>query len=68
MTISFSKEFYSISAINKAIKAYKKIALFKIVDDKKNIKVQIRSSSKEVKDIIADEFSNYVLAETQKIK
>ena len=68
MTISFNKKFYSISVINKAMKVYKKIATFKVVDNKNNIKVQIKSDNKEIKNIIADEFCNYVLAETQKLK
>jgi len=68
MNISFNKKFYSISAINKAVKAYKKIAVFKIINTKSNTKVQITSKDKEIKNIIADEFCNYVLAETQKIK
>ena len=68
MTIFFNKKIYSISAINKAVKAYKKIAIFKIIDNKNKIKVQIKSKDKEVKDILADEFCNYVLSETQKFK
>ncbi len=68
MTIFFNKRFYSILAINKATKVYKKIAIFKVVDNKNNIKVQIGNVDEEIKNILVDEFRNYVLAETQKFK
>ena len=68
MAVFFNKKIYSISAINRAAKVYKEIAILKIVDNKNKIKVQIKSKDKEIKNILTDEFCNYVLSETQKFK
>ncbi len=68
MTIVFSKSFYPIQAIKKAIKAYDELAVFKFKEKKNNIKVDIINVDKDIKTLIKDEFCNYVLAETKRFK
>ena len=63
MTIAFNKGFYNLKAIKKATKEFGELADFKIKEDNKNFKVSVENTDKEVKKIIGDEFSNYVLAE-----
>ncbi len=63
MTIVFNKGFYKLSAVKKAIKAYKNLAKFGTKEEKNKIKVELSKIDKDVKNIIKDEFSNYVLAE-----
>lgn len=66
MTLVFNKQFYHLRAIKKAIKAYKELAVFNIKEKDDNIEVDIDEVDKDVKDVIKDEFCNYVLAETKK--
>ncbi len=66
MTILFNKQFYRLQAIKKAIEAYKELAVFNIKEKDNNIKINIDKIDKDVKDIIKDEFCNYVLAETKR--
>jgi hypothetical protein len=65
ITIVFSKKFYSMESIKKTILAYKKFGQFSVKEEKNYIKVNIINPEKKIKDIIKDEFSNYVLAETK---
>lgn len=66
MTIVFNKQFYHLQAIKKAIEVYKELAVFNIKEKDNNIEVDIDEVDKDVKDVIKDEFCNYVLAETKK--
>jgi len=66
MTISFSKKLYNLKAIQKSIEAYNGLGVFSIKKDKKNIKVEINDIDKDVKDIIKDEFCNYVFNEIKR--
>jgi len=66
--INFNKNFYNFKAVKNAIKAYKKLANFRIEDDKGYIKVEIKCIGKEVENLIRDEFSNYVLSEMKNFK
>lgn len=68
MTIFFNKKFYSLEAIKKTIKAYKKVAVFKLKEKKNNFEVNITDVDKDIKVLIKDEFCNYVLAETKRFK
>ena len=68
MVILFNGKFYSLGAIKRTTKAYKDLAVFKIKEKKNNFEVNINRIDKDVKDIIKDEFCNYVLAETKKVK
>lgn len=65
MTILFSKDFYTLNSIKKAIKAYDHLADFVVLSDKKKRKVIVKNIDKSVKDIFEDEFSNYVLSENR---
>ncbi len=59
--IGFNKKIYNIGAIKSAIRAYKDLANFEIKEDKECIKVLIAAMDKDIKNIIKDEFCNYVL-------
>jgi hypothetical protein len=61
MSINFNKDFYSLEAIKKAIQDYKGLADFDIEVGKKNIKINLKNIDPESKDIIKEEFCNYVL-------
>jgi len=61
IVINFNKKFYTGEVIKKAIQDYKRIASFNIKFDKKEIKVEIKNINLEFKDIIKEEFCNYVL-------
>lgn len=59
--VNFNKKIYNLEAINKAICEFKNLANFTIEDRDNNIAVKIDKIDKEVKDILKDEFANYVL-------
>lgn len=59
--IAFNKELYPIEAINRAVKAYKGLAKFSIQKRKGYIRVFLNDIREDLKDVIKDEFSNYVL-------
>lgn len=63
MTVIFNKNFYNLKAIKKAIGAFKKLAYFKIEENNKTYRILIRNIDEEIKGVIEDEFSNYILAE-----
>jgi len=63
VSFDLNKDFYNLQAIRNTIKAYKKLADFKVRKDKKTIKVIMKNIDKEVENVIEDEFCNYVLAE-----
>ena len=66
MTINFSGKLYNLKAIQSSIEAYSELGVFSVKKDKKNIKVEINNIDKDVKDIIKDEFCNYVLNEVKR--
>lgn len=68
MLIKFSKRFYSPKAIKNSAQAYQGLAKFDIKKDKDGIKVKITDIDQDVKNILKDEFCNYVLSETVKQK
>jgi len=61
-TIRFNKKIYSLAAIKKAIEEFKNLAEFKVKDLNDYLEVEIDKIDNEVKDVLPDEFSNYVLA------
>ena len=65
MTIKFNKNFYNIEAVKKSVRAFEKLADFEIKEKKNFIEVTIKNIDKDFKEILSDEFSNYVLAETK---
>ena len=65
MIIKFNKNFYNIEAIKKAIRTYPKLANFEIKEKKNFVEVTIKNIDKDLKNVLTDEFSNYVLAKTK---
>lgn len=68
MIINFNKQFYNLNAIQSAISAYKDLADFHISDNNKIIKLKVDNIDKDIKDILRDEFCNFVLSEIKKHK
>ncbi len=61
MTINFNRNFYNLKSIEKAIHDYKGLADFDIEVGKKNIKVDLKNIDPESRNVIKEEFCNYVL-------
>lgn len=61
MEISFNKKFYQKEAIEEAIEAYSNFADFTLSREGSNWKVTLEEVDSKYKDIIKDEFANYVL-------
>ena len=68
MVIVFSKDFYQIDAVEKAVDAYQALAVFDVEETVNQIKVEIKEIDKDVRQVFKEEFCNYVLAETKKLK
>jgi len=64
--LRFNTQIYKKEAIREAISAYMHLAKFKVKDNKDYIKVKIENMNPKVKNILMDEFSNYVLGMTKK--
>ena len=62
MTVNFKKNLYNLEAIKKAARTYQGLADFKINQTKKAVTVHLENIRPEAKDIIKEEFCNYVLA------
>jgi len=60
--LKFHKKLYKEAAIKQAVKAFSHLADFKVVDRGHYTMVNLDNIKREVTDIIADEFGNYVLA------
>jgi len=61
MTINFNRNFYNLKSIEKAIRDYEGLADFDIEVGKKNIKVDLKNIDPESRNVIKEEFCNYVL-------
>ncbi|MBL7154902.1 MAG: hypothetical protein ISS88_00130 [Candidatus Portnoybacteria bacterium] len=59
--VKFNKNLYNLRAIKLAIKEYQNLANFSLRQKRKYFQVELRNIDKEVKQIIRDEFCNYVL-------
>lgn len=59
--LKFHSKLYSLENLKKAIKAYEKIAKFKLVKEKEYAKVEIKVLSGRQDENIGDEFKNYAL-------
>lgn len=68
MIIGFDKKFYTLKAIQNAAKAYEDLADLKVKADKSKITVEANNIDKDIKNVFKDEFCNYVLSETKRIK
>lgn len=67
VAIKFNKNFYNLEAVKKSAAAFKKLANFRVKEKKNFIEVEIENVDKNFKDVLGDEFSNYVLAETKNV-
>jgi len=68
MIIGFDKKFYALKSIKNAAKAYEELADFKVKTDKNKITVEANNIDKDIENVFKDEFCNYVLSETKRIK
>jgi hypothetical protein len=62
MEIKLNKKIYPLRAIKKSVKAYSKLADFKIEQNKDYFLIQIQNLKNQNKDKFKDEFLNYVLS------
>lgn len=60
--LRFNGQIYKREAIEKAIAAYARLAEFNIKEKNKYAIVNIKKIHPKVKDVLKDEFANYVLA------
>ncbi len=67
MKLNFNKKIYKIEAIKKTVQAYNGLANFSVSHEGDYILVELTDIDADVKDVIADEFSNYVLAQMQEL-
>jgi hypothetical protein len=63
MIVKFSKKFYNLKAIEKSIKTYQGLGSFHLKKDKDDIMVEITDIDNNFKNVLKDEFCNYVLSE-----
>lgn len=66
MEIKFTKKIYNKKGVDNAISAYGNLAEIKLFEDDTFYFVTMENIDNEVKDIIKDEFCNYLLFETVK--
>lgn len=66
MIIRLNSKIYSKKAIKNAVDMFKKLASFKINEDKPYYTVYINTDNPAIKKVIKDEFVNYVLGLTKK--
>jgi hypothetical protein len=59
--IKFNKKIYNLEAVKKAVEEFKNLANFTIKELDGCIEVKMDKIDKSVKNILKDEFSNYVL-------
>ena len=59
--IKFNKDIYNLKAIEKAIEEYKNLAAIQVKAGKDYFEVKMDNIDSEVKNVIKDEFANYVL-------
>lgn len=60
--IKLNKRIYSLKAIQQAIEAYKHLTKFSLHQDARYYNVIIYNIAADFKNILKDEFTNYVLA------
>ncbi len=64
--LRFSNRIYKKEAVQEAISTYSHLAKFSLGQSKSYFEVRIEKMAADVKNIISDEFANYVLGETKK--
>ena len=60
-SIKFNKKIYTLEAVKKAVAEFKNLADFGLKEAGNYIEVKIDKIDKGVKNILPDEFANYVL-------
>jgi len=60
-SIKFNKKIYTLEAVEKAIGEFKNLADFSLKEAGNYIEVKMDKIDKEVKDVLPDEFANFVL-------
>ncbi|MBL7130722.1 MAG: hypothetical protein ISS45_04895 [Candidatus Omnitrophica bacterium] len=65
INVKLNKQIYRLGAIKQAIKAYRDLAQFSLRQDPQYYKVTIDNIDFDFKDILRDEFANYILAVTK---
>jgi len=66
MKIKFNNQIYNEKAIKTAVSAYNKIAKIKVQKTRSYYLVNIKNAKSCFKQVLKDEFSNYVLGLTKK--
>jgi len=66
--IGFDRKFYDLQALQNTIQAYQGLADFKLKTKKNSFEVEASDIDKDVRGVLEDEFCNYVLSETKKVK
>ncbi len=59
--IKFNNKIYKLEAIKRALEEYKSLAKFSLKENDDYIEVEIDEIDQEVKNVLKDEFANYVL-------
>ena len=62
MIIYLNKNFYKLSDIKNAVKAYEHLAAFEIEEQKQKYKIVVKKINSGITKLIEDEFLNYILA------
>lgn len=66
MKIKLTKKIYSKKGVENTINAYNNLAQIKLIEDDDFYFITMENIDDEVKDVIKDEFCNYLLFETVK--
>ena len=60
--VKFNKKIYTNEAVNQAIEEFKNLADFDIKNTNNYFEIKIDKIDNDVKNVLPDEFANYVLA------
>ena len=66
LPVNFHKKLYNPKAIKSAVNQYQDWADFNVAQKGNYIRVELKNIDKDVKEVIKDEFCNYVLFESKK--
>lgn len=65
-TLKFNTAIYKRKAIEVSMSAFKEVADFLLVNNKRYVNVRLQVKEDYDIDVVADEFANYALGETKK--
>lgn len=66
--VKLNKQIYRLAAVKKAIEAYRHLAQFSLKQDARYYQVTLDHIAPTVKDILKDEFTNYILALNKNVR